>query len=209
MTVGRGRRGGDQDLPRRRKGRQAFVMALGMSMWCAYEGVIAPERVLDADRPVPQRRHAPVLSRRQPRHGGSAPGVGAVRPRARPPHATSRSASTCTISRAPALANVLAALDAGAAFVEGAICGIGGGIAMPKTIASVGNLATEDIVHMLNEMGVDDGRRDGRDRGGGTRHRQVARHRAPAATRPTSAPVPTSWREPRQRRASIRREGTE
>jgi hydroxymethylglutaryl-CoA lyase len=52
------------------------------------------------------------------------------------------------------LANVLAALDAGATFIEGAICGIGGGIAMPKTIASVGNLATEDIVHMLNEMGV-------------------------------------------------------
>ena len=28
---------------------------------------------------------------------------------------------------------------------------------MPYTIASVGNLATEDIVHMLNEMGVKTG----------------------------------------------------
>jgi hydroxymethylglutaryl-CoA lyase len=28
---------------------------------------------------------------------------------------------------------------------------------MPKTIASVGNLATEDIVHMLNEMGIETG----------------------------------------------------
>jgi hydroxymethylglutaryl-CoA lyase len=55
------------------------------------------------------------------------------------------------------MANVLAALDAGASFVEGAICGIGGGIAMPKTIASVGNLATEDIVHMMNEMGIETG----------------------------------------------------
>ena len=28
---------------------------------------------------------------------------------------------------------------------------------MPKTIASVGNLATEDIVHMLNEIGIETG----------------------------------------------------
>ena len=59
--------------------------------------------------------------------------------------------------RARVPANVLAAIDAGASFVEGAICGVGGGIAMPHTIASVGNLATEDIVHMLNEMGVETG----------------------------------------------------
>ncbi len=53
-----------------------------------------------------------------------------------------------------ATANILAALDAGAAWLEGAICGIGGGIAMPTTLGSVGNFPTEDLVTMLAEMGV-------------------------------------------------------
>lgn len=51
-------------------------------------------------------------------------------------------------------ANVLAAVDAGAKFIEGSICGIGGGIAMPTSVASVGNLPTEDLVMMFESMGV-------------------------------------------------------
>lgn len=54
-------------------------------------------------------------------------------------------------------ANIIAALDAGASFIEGAICGIGGGIMTPTTMGAVGNLASEDIVHLLNEMGVETG----------------------------------------------------
>jgi hydroxymethylglutaryl-CoA lyase len=49
---------------------------------------------------------------------------------------------------------VLAALDAGAAFIEGSICGIGGGIAMPTSVASVGNLPTEDLITLFETMGV-------------------------------------------------------
>lgn len=37
---------------------------------------------------------------------------------------------------------------------EGAI---GGGIMTPTSMASVGNLATEDLVHFLNTMGVETG----------------------------------------------------
>jgi hydroxymethylglutaryl-CoA lyase len=51
-------------------------------------------------------------------------------------------------------ANVLAAVDAGASFVEGSICGIGGGIAMPTSVAGVGNLPTEDVVNLFETMGV-------------------------------------------------------
>jgi hydroxymethylglutaryl-CoA lyase len=53
-----------------------------------------------------------------------------------------------------ATANILAALDAGVTFVEGSICGLGGGIAMPGSIGPTGNLATEDIVYLLEQMGV-------------------------------------------------------
>ena len=56
-----------------------------------------------------------------------------------------------------ATANILAALDAGAAWLEGAICGIGGGIAMPTKLGSVGNFPTEDLVSMLAEMGIETG----------------------------------------------------
>ncbi|MDQ3767046.1 MAG: hydroxymethylglutaryl-CoA lyase [Actinomycetota bacterium] len=52
-----------------------------------------------------------------------------------------------------ALANALAAMDAGVRTFEGSICGIGGGIVMPHGL-SVGNVATEDLVQMFHEMGV-------------------------------------------------------
>ena len=54
-------------------------------------------------------------------------------------------------------ANVLAAVQAGATSVEGSICGIGGGIALPHGASQAGNLATEDLVHLLNCCGVGTG----------------------------------------------------
>ncbi len=52
-----------------------------------------------------------------------------------------------------ALANVLRGWDAGVRRFESAICGIGGGIAMPPGMA-MGNLPTEDLVHMLSAMRI-------------------------------------------------------
>ena len=133
-----------------------FVMALGMSMWCADEGKIPAETVLSIlaqFRNAGMRRFylAGSLGMEDPRQVSELfSRVLAKFPDIEVGFHVHNLAGTGT-------ANVLAALDAGAAFVEGAICGIGGGIAMPKTIASVGNLATEDIVHMLNEMGVKTG----------------------------------------------------
>ncbi|MEZ5853874.1 MAG: hydroxymethylglutaryl-CoA lyase [Hyphomicrobiaceae bacterium] len=133
-----------------------WAMALGMSMWCAYEGRIAPERVLtliDQFRNAGMRRFylAGSLGMEDPRH------VSELFARVLDRHNDIELGFHVHNLAGTGLANVLAALDAGAHFVEGAICGIGGGIAMPRTIASVGNLATEDIVHMLNEMGVKTG----------------------------------------------------
>lgn len=130
-----------------------WVMALGMSMWCPYEGRIPMEKVLallDQFRNAGMRRFylAGSLGMEDPRHVSEL--FGRVLDR----HQDIEVGFHVHNLAGTGLANVLAALDAGAAFIEGAICGIGGGIAMPHTIASVGNLATEDIVHMLNEMGV-------------------------------------------------------
>lgn len=56
-----------------------------------------------------------------------------------------------------ALATTLLALSAGVTRFESSLCGIGGGIAMPAGTPPVGNLATEDLVHFLEVLGVDTG----------------------------------------------------
>lgn len=53
-----------------------------------------------------------------------------------------------------ALANAVVALDAGVRSFEGSIGGIGGGIAMPEALPGCGNVATEDLVAMFEQMGV-------------------------------------------------------
>lgn len=57
-------------------------------------------------------------------------------------------------TRGLALANVLAAMDAGATHFDSAVGGIGGS---PFTRNSSGNVATEDLVHMCEDAGIDTG----------------------------------------------------
>lgn len=57
-------------------------------------------------------------------------------------------------TRGLALANVVAAMDAGATHFDAAVGGIGGS---PFTKNSAGNVATEDLVNMCESMGIDTG----------------------------------------------------
>ena len=133
-----------------------FVMALGASFWCPYEGRIPEARVLALleqfhDFGIRRFYLAGSLGMEDPSHVN-----GLFR---------------AALDRWPGIelgfhvhnlagigtANVLAALDGGATSIEGAICGIGGGMTLPTTVASVGNLPSEDIVHLLNEMGIHTG----------------------------------------------------
>ncbi|MEH2545321.1 hydroxymethylglutaryl-CoA lyase [Bradyrhizobium sp. AZCC 2262] len=137
-------------------GQTPFVMALGMAFWCAYEGLIAEDDVIA----VVRRLHgggirrfylAGSLGMEDPAHvnrlfmrlGDLFPDAGFGF------HIHNLSGM--------ATANILAALDAGVQWLEGAICGIGGGIAMPTKLGSVGNFPTEDLVAMLAEMGIETG----------------------------------------------------
>ena len=56
-----------------------------------------------------------------------------------------------------AMAVALAGLASGVTRFETAMGGVGGGIALPSGMPGHGNLPTEDLVHMLNELGVDAG----------------------------------------------------
>ncbi len=57
-------------------------------------------------------------------------------------------------TRGAGLANVLAAVQAGVNIVAGSVGGLGG---CPFAPGATGNVCTEDVVHMLEEMGVDTG----------------------------------------------------
>jgi hydroxymethylglutaryl-CoA lyase len=56
-----------------------------------------------------------------------------------------------------ALANIVAALDNGATIFETCAGGYGGGISMPVSVLGMGNVPTEDVVNMFDEMGVSTG----------------------------------------------------
>ena len=57
-------------------------------------------------------------------------------------------------TRGAGLANVLAGLQAGATWFEGSVAGLGG---CPFAHGATGNTSSEDMVHMLHEMGVETG----------------------------------------------------
>jgi hydroxymethylglutaryl-CoA lyase len=133
-----------------------FVMALGMAFWCPYEGLIREEAVIDM---VGRFRNAGI--RRQYLAGS----IGMEDP------AHVNRLFRTLYDRYPdvelgfhvhnlsgmATANIVAAMDAGVHWLEGAICGIGGGMAIPTTVGKVGNFPLEDLVTLLEEMGVDTG----------------------------------------------------
>ncbi|MFI5274245.1 MAG: hydroxymethylglutaryl-CoA lyase [Ktedonobacterales bacterium] len=56
-----------------------------------------------------------------------------------------------------AIANVFAAYEAGVTHFEGAVGGIGGGIAMPVHTTNMGNVATEDLLYLFESCGVPTG----------------------------------------------------
>ena len=131
-----------------------FVMALGMAFWCAYEGLIPEDNVIA----VVRRLHAGGIRRfylagslgmEDPAH------VNRLFRRLNELFPDSAFGFHIHNLSGMATANILAALDAGVQWLESAICGIGGGIAMPTKLGSVGNFPTEDLVTMLTEMGIE------------------------------------------------------
>jgi hydroxymethylglutaryl-CoA lyase len=139
-----------------RKARTPLVVGIAIAMFCPYEGDVPEERVLGMiermradgveqftvatsvglDGPLAVHQ---LCSRILDRWPGMQLGVHL--------HNTN----------GMALANALAAAEAGVTAFEGSICGIGGGIRMPHGIPPYGNVATEDLVHLFAEAGVETG----------------------------------------------------
>ena len=138
------------------KAGSAFVMALGMALWCPYEGRIEEADSLEVaqryyDAGIRRFYFAGSVGMEDPRH------VNALFQAATDRFADAEFGWHVHNLAGMGTANIIAALDGGATSIEGAICGLGGGIVMPTTMGSVGNFPSEDIVHMLNEMGIETG----------------------------------------------------
>lgn len=137
-------------------GGLGFTMAMGMALWCPYEGRIPEEHALAMldtfwDAGIRRFYFAGSVGMEDPKHVHSLFSMALQR------HPEIELGYHVHNVPGFGAANVLAALDAGASFLEGSICGVGGGIAMPTSMGMVGNLPTEDIVHMLNSCGIDTG----------------------------------------------------
>jgi|TARA_B110000971_G_scaffold220449_1_gene264068 hydroxymethylglutaryl-CoA lyase len=131
-----------------------FVMAMGVAFFCPYEGVIPNNKILS----VVERLYNKGIRRIY-----LAASTGMENPSTinqvfniiRDKWSDIECGFHVHDSIGMAATNMFSALDAGAISIEGSICGIGGGIAMPQETGDIGNLPTEDIVNMLNRSNVD------------------------------------------------------
>ena len=131
-----------------------FVMAIGVAFYCPYDGVISNEKILCVvERLYNKGIRKVYLAASTGMENPSNINYVFNKIRDKFPdlvcgfHVHDRIGMAAT--------NMFSALDAGATSVEGSICGIGGGIAMPHGTGDYGNLPTEDIVTMLNRSNIE------------------------------------------------------
>ncbi len=141
-------------LGRAREADLRCEAVISVAFGCPYEGHVAPERVLE-------------IARRLVAAGAEEIGFGDTTGMANPAQVRSFFPEARDVlggeveltahfhnTRGQGLANVLAALDAGVSSFESSF-GELGGCPVPK--GATGNVATEDVVSMLHEMGIETG----------------------------------------------------
>ncbi len=133
-----------------------FVMAIGVAFFCPYQGVISDDSIFNVLKKIYQKGIRRIYL---------AASTGMENPiqvhrvfsniRNRWPDV--ELGFHVHEKKGMAAANMFGAILADAKSVEGSICGIGGGIAMPDGTGDIGNLRTEDIVDMLNRSEIETG----------------------------------------------------
>jgi len=131
----------------------SYVAAIGMAFWCPYEGLIPEQAVIDTVRQlrnggIQKMYLAGSVGMEDPRH------VNTLFAKLGDQFSDVKLGFHVHNLSGMGSANILAAMDAGAVWLEGSTCGIGGGIAMPLSVGSVGNYASEDLVRLLDACGV-------------------------------------------------------
>ena len=131
-----------------------FVMAIGVAFYCPYDGLISNEKILSVvkrlyDKGIRRVYLAASTGMENPSN------INYVFNKTRDKFSDLDCGFHVHDRIGMAATNMFSALDAGATSVEGSICGIGGGIAMPHGTGDYGNLPTEDIVTMLNRSNIE------------------------------------------------------
>jgi hydroxymethylglutaryl-CoA lyase len=132
------------------------VVAVGMSMYCIYEGDIPTERVLG----LVSSLHQAGVDEYYIATTAGLDGPRRVYQLSRlllDEHPSMKLGIHLHNTNGMGLANALAAMQAGIRTFEGALCGIGGGIRFPEGSGYHGNIAMEDLVNMFEEMDVTTG----------------------------------------------------
>ena len=120
---------------------------------CPYEGDVAPERVVEVSGWLAERG-IDVIS------FGDTTGMGTPRRVRDVISALEKELPQLTLNmhfhdtRGTGLANVVTALDMGVDYFDASVGGMGGS---PYAEGATGNIATEDLVHMLIDMEIDTG----------------------------------------------------
>jgi hydroxymethylglutaryl-CoA lyase len=137
-------------------GREAGIPVEGTistAFGCPYEGDVSPERVVEVTRWMVDSGVATISY-------GDTTGMGTPRRVQEVIEALRESVPEVEPNmhfhdtRGTGLANVLAALDLGVDYFDASIGGMGGS---PYASGATGNIATEDLVHMLVDMEIETG----------------------------------------------------
>ena len=171
------------------RAREAGLRCEGVistSFGCPYEGHVSPERVLE----IARRLHAAGAQ-----EIGFGDTTGMANPRQvgelfalwRDDLQEAQLTAHFHNTRGQGLANVLAALEAGIDSFESSFGELGG---CPVPAGATGNIASEDLVSMLEEMGIETGHRPAR---AARLRRARARDPRPAAGQPHARGRPGQW----------------
>jgi isopropylmalate/homocitrate/citramalate synthase len=132
-------------VDRARKDGIRATVTISVAFGCPFEGAVDPGRVADLARRLPKADEI-VL----------ADTIGVATPRAVRALVKRTKADGVHLhdTRGTALPNALAALEEGATVLDASIGGLGG---CPFAPRSTGNVATEDLVYLLEGEGIDSG----------------------------------------------------
>lgn len=138
-------------IPIARRDGVHLTVTIGVAFGCPFEGAVDPHRVLAiaervADAGAAEICFADTIGVGVPSEAGHLVGLAQ--------RFGVRIGAHFHDTRNTGLANALAALEAGAEALDSSVGGIGG---CPFAPRSTGNIATEDLVYLLNRQGVETG----------------------------------------------------
>jgi hydroxymethylglutaryl-CoA lyase len=136
-----------------REHKTHVVVAVGMSMFCVYEGDVPADRVLG----IVSKLESSGIDEYYIATSAGLDGPRRVYELSRlllTEYPSLKLGIHLHNTNGMGLANALAATEAGVRTFEGAVCGIGGGIRFPEGGGNHGNIALEDLVNMFEEMEV-------------------------------------------------------